>query len=302
MTLPDKGHILVVEKNDITRKLIVGILNSKGLDTFEARDGDGAVMYLSKNLTLVIMDVEPGNLDNMGLVARLRLDGDKLPVIALTAGEDLAQVKERLALKNISVITKPVMPDALINDIQSHLVRDVEREIAAQPAPAPEPAPIPELTAKREEFMRRAVDLSQEKMHENCGGPFGAVIVKGGSVIAEGWNEVTSSGDPTAHAEITAIRKAAAALKDYNLSGCEIYTSCEPCPMCLAAIYWARIDRIFFGNTREDAAKIGFDDDLFYRELALPDQKRTVKSVMMLRDEAQIAFREWADKPDKVPY
>ncbi|MDD9899411.1 MAG: nucleoside deaminase [Alphaproteobacteria bacterium] len=150
--------------------------------------------------------------------------------------------------------------------------------------------------------MRHAIDLSQEKMDANCGGPFGAIIVRNGKIIGEGWNEVTSSNDPTAHAEVQAIRKATAAIGDYKLEGCEIYTSCEPCPMCLAAIYWARIDRIFYANTREDAARIGFDDDFLYREITQPEHKRTLPSDMMLNNEARIVFENWEKKPDKTPY
>jgi len=151
-------------------------------------------------------------------------------------------------------------------------------------------------------FMRRAIDLSREKMRENQGGPFGAIIVQGSKIIAEGWNHVTSSNDPTAHAEITAIRSAAKALNNFSLQGCEIYSSCEPCPMCLAAIYWARIDRIYYANTREDASAIGFDDDFLYRELALPEENRAKKSSRLLSAEAWMVFEEWEKKDGKVPY
>lgn len=153
-----------------------------------------------------------------------------------------------------------------------------------------------------EEFMRRAVRLSREKMDEGNGGPFGAVVVKDGVVIAEGWNRVTSSHDPTAHAEIVAIRAACAALGSFSLAACEIYTSCEPCPMCLAAIYWARLARIYYGNERADAARIGFDDDLLYREIAAPIAARRLPMTRLLADEARLAFEEWEKKPDKTPY
>src|SRR5487761_1508170 len=121
-----------------------------------------------------------------------------------------------------------------------------------------------------ETFMRRAISLSREQMEHGGGGPFGAVIVKGGVIIAEGWNRVTSTNDPTAHAEIVAIRAACAVLGSFSLGDCEIYASCEPCPMCLAAIYWARLERVYYANTRADAARIGFDDDFLYREIAAP--------------------------------
>ncbi len=152
------------------------------------------------------------------------------------------------------------------------------------------------------EFMRRAVKLSAERMREGAGGPFGAIIVKDGKVIAEGWNKVTSTNDPTAHAEVTAIRGGCATLGSFSLVGCDIYTSCEPCPMCLAAIYWARIDRIFFANSREDAAAIGFDDALIYDEVSKPIDARTIPTVKLELPEAEAVFAEWQKKPDKVQY
>jgi tRNA(Arg) A34 adenosine deaminase TadA len=152
------------------------------------------------------------------------------------------------------------------------------------------------------EFMQRAIDLSREMMEAGNGGPFGAIIVKDGKIIAEGSNQVTSANDPTAHAEISAIRAACAALGDFKLAGCEIYTSCEPCPMCLAAIYWARIDRIYYGNTRADAARIGFDDDFLYTEIALPVEERQIPMSRLLEAEAADAFAAWEKKPDKIRY
>ena len=151
-------------------------------------------------------------------------------------------------------------------------------------------------------FMRRAIQLSLEKMEQGSGGPFGAVVVKDGAIIAEGWNRVTSINDPTAHAEIVAIRAACTALGRFSLHDCEIYTSCEPCPMCLAAVYWARLERIYYANTRADAARIGFDDDLLYRELAAPIAARHLPMIRLLPDEARLAFEAWERKPDKTPY
>jgi guanine deaminase len=151
-------------------------------------------------------------------------------------------------------------------------------------------------------FMRRAIALSREKMEAGNGGPFGAVVVREGRIIAEGWNQVTSTFDPTAHAEITAIRHACLALAQFSLAGCEIYTSCEPCPMCLAAIYWARLDRIYYANSRQDAARIGFDDELLYREVALPVEQRSVTMTRLLEAEAHAVFESWEKKPDKVRY
>jgi tRNA(Arg) A34 adenosine deaminase TadA len=150
--------------------------------------------------------------------------------------------------------------------------------------------------------MRHAIDLSRLHMEAGEGGPFGAVVVKDGEVLGEGWNCVTSSHDPTAHAEVVAIRRACAKLDTFQLKGCEIYTSCEPCPMCLAAIYWARLDRVWFANGREDAAAIQFDDAWLYREVALPPEARSLPSTQLLRDEALSVFQSWDRKADKVFY
>lgn len=150
-------------------------------------------------------------------------------------------------------------------------------------------------------FMLRAIELSRTNI-DNNGGPFGAVIVKDGKILAEGTNRVTASNDPTAHAEIIAIRAACAALNTFNLTGCTIYTSCEPCPMCLAAIYWARIDKIFYANTKEDAASIGFDDAFIYRELSLPISQRHVPIQQLLNPERLEAFSLWQNKTTKTHY
>ena len=151
-------------------------------------------------------------------------------------------------------------------------------------------------------LMERAAALALQKMRANQGGPFGAVIVRDGEVIAEGWNQVTSANDPTGHAEVTAIRNACAKLKTFSLDGCDIYTNCEPCPMCLGAIYWARIKRIYYSNTRSDAAKIGFDDDFIYREINIALAERSIPSVRVANATAELAFNEWATKPDKQRY
>ena len=152
------------------------------------------------------------------------------------------------------------------------------------------------------EFMREAIRISLEKMRQNCGGPFGAVVVRDGKIIGRGWNQVTSSNDPTAHAEVTAIRDACQRLKTFLLDDCELYTSCEPCPMCLAAIYWARLKKVYYANTRKDAAKIEFDDDFLYRQVALPIHKRSLPMRQLLRSEALKVFAEWRGKADKVRY
>jgi len=150
--------------------------------------------------------------------------------------------------------------------------------------------------------MRAAIRLSREKMRRNDGGPFGAVVVRRGKIVGRGWNRVTSTNDPTAHAEIMAIREACRRLKTFRLDDCELYASCEPCPMCLAAIHWARIEKIFYANTRRDAAAIGFDDDSIYREIARPFSRRKIPTRQLLRDEALKVFAEWKRKPDKVRY
>ena len=151
------------------------------------------------------------------------------------------------------------------------------------------------------ELMRRAIELSKQSVR-NGGGPFGAVIARNGEIIAEGSNCVTIDCDPTAHAEVSTIRKACKALKTFDLSGCEIFTSCEPCPMCFGAIYWAHLDKIYMGNDRKDAAKIGFDDDFIYEEIALKPENRKKPSEVLLRDEALEAFKMWDKKEDKTEY
>jgi tRNA(Arg) A34 adenosine deaminase TadA len=151
-------------------------------------------------------------------------------------------------------------------------------------------------------FMREAIRLSLRAMRRGQGGPFGAVVVRNGKVIGRGCNQVTSANDPTAHAEVVAIRAACQRLKTFQLDDCDLYTSCEPCPMCLSAIYWARLANVFYGNTRQDAAKINFDDDFIYREVALPIGKRALKMKQLLHDEALAAFAEWQRKTDKVLY
>lgn len=153
-----------------------------------------------------------------------------------------------------------------------------------------------------EKFMAEAIRLSRIKMRTNCGGPFGAVIVRQGKIIARGWNQVTSTNDPTAHAEVMAIRAACRKLGTFELTGCELYASCEPCPMCLAAIYWARLDKLYYGATRRDAARIDFDDALIYREISKPPSRRLIPAQNLLRSEAVKVFAEWSRKTDKTPY
>ena len=150
--------------------------------------------------------------------------------------------------------------------------------------------------------MARAIQLSIDNVQSAHGGPFGAVVVKEGTIIGEGTNQVTSSNDPTAHAEMLAIREACRKLGIFDLQGCEIYTSCEPCPMCLGAIYWAHLTRIYFANTGEDAAGIGFDDSRIYRELSLPAAQRNIPMVQIMREEAAAAFSAWKHLPNKIAY
>jgi tRNA(Arg) A34 adenosine deaminase TadA len=150
--------------------------------------------------------------------------------------------------------------------------------------------------------MQEAIRLSLENMRAGAGGPFGAVVVRDGEILGRGWNQVTSTNDPTAHAEVVAIREACRRLGRFHLDGCEIYASCEPCPMCLSAIYWARLERLYFAATREDAAAAGFDDARIYREIPKPVAERGLPSVQLLRDQALPAFVEWKAKLDKMPY
>jgi len=151
-------------------------------------------------------------------------------------------------------------------------------------------------------FMREAIALAEENVANGNGGPFGAVIVRDGEIVGRGTNNVTSRNDPTAHAEVVAIRDACAALGTFNLQGCTVYTSCEPCPMCLSAIYWARLDRIYFGNTKDDAAEINFDDAFLYIEIPKDIKDRAIPTEQMLHEESIKAFRDWAASENKIPY
>ncbi|MHC4176812.1 MAG: nucleoside deaminase [Planctomycetota bacterium] len=153
-----------------------------------------------------------------------------------------------------------------------------------------------------EEFLREAIRLSIDKMQAGQGGPFGAVIVKDGAIVGRGFNRVTSANDPTAHAEIVAIRDACSRLGTFSLADCEIYASCEPCPMCLAAIYWARLERLFYAATRQDAAEAGFDDAHIYGQIALPPAAQYLPTQQSLRQEALGAFEAWREKEDRVEY
>jgi tRNA(Arg) A34 adenosine deaminase TadA len=158
------------------------------------------------------------------------------------------------------------------------------------------------IDASHRPFMARAIQLSLENVRSGRGGPFGCVIAKEGSVIAESVNQVTATNDPTAHAEVLAIREACQKLGCFELRDCCLYTSCEPCPMCLGAIYWARLKKVYFGNLASDAAKAGFDDSAIYAEIAQPHARREIPMIQMMRDEALIAFREWEAQPGKIPY
>jgi guanine deaminase len=154
----------------------------------------------------------------------------------------------------------------------------------------------------KEEFMREAIRLSLEKMRGGFGGPFGAVVVRNGEIISRGWNQVTTAQDPTAHAEVVAIREACQTLKTFQLGGCEIYASCEPCPMCLGAIYWARLDKLYFAGSRLDAAEAGFDDAFLYQEFCQPPAGRKIETIQFLREEALAGLREWTTTPNGIRY
>lgn len=158
------------------------------------------------------------------------------------------------------------------------------------------------MTNQDQHFMQRAIDLARKGMNANEGGPFGAVIVKNGEIIAEGNNRVVTSNDPTAHAEVVAIRNACEKLGSFQLDGCIVYTSCEPCPMCLGAIYWARPDKIFYACSRDDAARIGFDDDFIYKEIVLDIPDRSIPTKQIMNETANTVFNEWETKTDKFEY
>jgi tRNA(Arg) A34 adenosine deaminase TadA len=157
-------------------------------------------------------------------------------------------------------------------------------------------------TEEKNRYMLEAIKKAEENIITGEGGPFGAVVVRNGKIIASAGNRVTSTNDPTAHAEVVAIREACKALGTFDLTGCEIYASCEPCPMCLGAIMWSRIDKLHFAANRNDASRAGFDDELFYTELALPAEHRMMKPSQMLQKEANEIFDKWLEKLDKIPY
>ncbi|MGB6822989.1 MAG: nucleoside deaminase [Candidatus Acidiferrales bacterium] len=161
---------------------------------------------------------------------------------------------------------------------------------------------MPAKNSDPDSFMARAIELSLENIRSNQGGPFAALVVKDTEIISEGTNRVTSANDPTAHAEIVAIREACRKLRRFDLTGCEIYATCEPCPMCLGAIYWARLAKIYFANTAEDAAKIGFDDSLIYDETCRPLTERRIPMVPLMRAAAIRVFHAWEAKPDRISY
>jgi guanine deaminase len=151
-------------------------------------------------------------------------------------------------------------------------------------------------------FMARAIQLSLDNVLRDQGGPFGAVVVKNGTIVAEGVNRVTATPDPTAHAEVVAIRQACARLGVFELKDCELYSSCEPCPMCLGAIYWARLARVYFANFAADASEVGFDDSFIHRQMVQPLERRAIPMVQMMREQALAAFRAWQERPNKIPY
>ena len=156
--------------------------------------------------------------------------------------------------------------------------------------------------SEHELFMRAAIQLAEEGLKAGAGGPFGAVVVKNGIIVGRGWNQVTSMNDPTAHAEVMAIRDACSKLGSFQLDDCEIYTSCEPCPMCLGAIYWARPNKVYYACTHNDAAKAGFDDSFIYEEITITPADRKIPGIMLLQEEARKVFEKWLQKEDKVKY
>ncbi|MEO1513822.1 MAG: nucleoside deaminase [Bacteroidota bacterium] len=158
------------------------------------------------------------------------------------------------------------------------------------------------MTKEDEKFLRRAIELARKGMDTQVGGPFGAIVVKDGKIVGEGSNSVTSTNDPTAHAEVMAIREACRTLEDFQLTDCVLYTSCEPCPMCLGAIYWAHISRVVYACSREDAAAVDFDDEFIYEEIARPFEERRIPMKQLLRAEGVEVFKVWSQKSDRLPY
>lgn len=293
-----KKHILIIEPNGITRKLLVGILNNRGFETYEASGGDEALTFLGKSPALVILDIDSEDAGIMGFLHKMKMTRSSLPLVAMSELEDTSDLEKRLSLGALTVLQKPVVPDALILKVEEHLVPQVEDNMSREDPAESDPA----LKERREEFMRRAIDLAQEALDSGNGGPFGAVVVRGDRIVGEGLDSVLGDKDPTAHAAIKAIRAAAAEIGDYSLEGCEIFMNCEPCPMSLAAIYWAHIDRVWYGCTREDADTSGFDFTYIQSEVAAPEHKRAMPSHMLLRAEAQIIFSNWEKKADKMTY
>lgn len=303
------GNILIIEHDAMTRRLLTGILDTGGYPVIEADNGSTAFNALSDRTGLVIIDFDPQPEDALGFLHKMQIRKKKIPVIIMSENPDTDEVRTAMEKAPCHILNKPVPPDMLLQTVKDTIgapkpKSDTQAEDAPRPTAPKVGEDTPEEHAKREKFMQRAIQLSAEKMQENFGGPFGAVVVRNGIIIGEGWNCVTSSNDPTAHAEISAIRDACEKAGNFMLKDCEIYTSCEPCPMCLAAIYWARIDRIYYANTREEAAEIGFDDEFLYQEIPLPIEKRSMPTIRMdsMANEAYDIFRQWEDKEDKTEY
>lgn len=291
------SKILVVEDNEVTRKMVVGILKNSGYETLEAADGFSALRQLDAQPAVILLDLQMEPLGGFGFMKKVNLDDNfKTPVVLITAddGSDILMEAARHRIRH--VLAKPIEPEKLLSMVAGILAKS-GRAAAVQANPA-----LPNAGVQPQEFMQRAIDLSRDRMQSGYGGPFGAVVVRGGQIVGEGWNAVTSANDPTAHAEVMAIRNACRALGTYNLQGCEIFTSCEPCPMCLSAIYWARLDKIWFANTHEDAAKIDFDDSFIYEQIALAPESRAIPRERLMPEAAREVFAQWETKTDKTPY
>lgn len=300
-------RILIIEPNEITRKLIAGILGSRGFESMEAADGDAAMNLIAGKQPpeLVIFDADVEGVAVEGFLVKMKASYAGVPLVALSGEEDGAALKKRLGLKDASILAKPVMPDSLFGKIEKHVVKSVEKGLEKGPEKSRKSGPDPSdpaVKAARDKAMRRALDLAQQKSEAGHGGPFAAVVTRGGKVIGEGWDAVLSEKDPMARAEIIAIGAAARAVGGYDLSGCEIHCVCEPGPLGLAAIYEARIDRVFYACTIEDADALGFDREYLYREIAAPEHKRALPAKMTLHDEGKIVLDGWAQKGEKTVY
>lgn len=284
--MTDKITILVVEDNDVTRQLIAGLLEARGYDVVEAAEGGAALKILRdrKDIGLAVIDQMMSPVDGFEFTKSIRRDGINLPIIMATADKssDLLIEANKLGIKQ--VLYKPINQERLIAAVERVLQMSGTR--TAQMFDRPK-------TFTPQEIMQRAVDASRESVANNCA-PFGAVVAtKDGRIIAEGTNKTIYDSDPTAHAEVVAIRSACKKLNKLNLEGHVIYCSSEPCALSIAAIYWANLDKIYYANAHETSSRSGFDNTLIYKELEKPPADRMIPSEQLAVDGADSVFEVW---------